>query len=313
MFVWFVDHEASDVEVAYASEHGGLHGEIKDVLKEVYPFNAKHGNDVWLKVEGHKYYRQDEEGVEHRVYESVTGVVGQYAEEFDAEKVVEGMLSRTLRAEYHWGSEEEMGGRDIRLKWAANGHVASARGTLFHAQVEAYLNGQYDPQRVGGRCSPEFMQFMKYVEEVKERRKWVPLRTEVSIWDPAMDVAGQIDALFQDEEGLVHMVDWKRSKAIRMEGFGGRKMRSPLEHLADCNWVKYALQQNLYKYMLEKSSSMSQDGVVKDVRVASMALCVCHPMQETYNELQVPVLADEVSKMVEDRVGRPAKVAKMQA
>ena len=87
-----------------------------------------------------------------------------------------------------------------------------------------------------------------------------------------------------------------------MEGYKGRTMQAPLDHLADCNFVKYALQQNLYKYMLEKNSTMLQDGKDQDVRVASMALCVCHPRQETYMELPVPTLVDEVSKIVQGRL-----------
>ena len=74
------------------------------------------------------------------------------------------------------------------------------------------------------------------------------------------------------------------------------------DHLADCSFVKYVLQQNLYKYILEKNSTMLQDGKDQDVRVASMALCVCHPTQETYTELKVPTLVDEVSKIVQGKL-----------
>ncbi len=54
-------------------------------------------------------------------------------------------------------------------------------------------------------------------------------------------VAGQPDLLMKNSEGRIVVVDWKRSKTIRMENERAI-MKPPLQHIAAANYWAYALQ-----------------------------------------------------------------------
>ena len=53
------------------------------------------------------------------------------------------------------------------------------------------------------------------------------------VFSAALNVAGQVDALFCDGDHFV-VVDWKRSKDIRTTS--RRQMKQPLDHLPDVNY-----------------------------------------------------------------------------
>ena len=86
-------------------------------------------------------------------------------------------------------------------------------------------------------------------------------RTELNVYSAELNVAGQIDALFVDSEGFFVILDWKRSARISFDS--NREMLPPLDHLPDCNGYHYAIQLNLYRFMLE----------AQGFRVSRMYLC----------------------------------------
>ena len=71
----------------------------------------------------------------------------------------------------------------------------------------------------------------------------------------------------RDGDGRIIVVDWKRSKAIRMENERA-SLKYPLHHLPETNYWLYALQLNLYAYFLETEYGM---------RVGGYYLAVVHP------------------------------------
>ena len=72
-----------------------------------------------------------------------------------------------------------------------------------------------------------------------------------------------------DEEGFLHLFDWKRSKGLAGKFNNSfRRMREPLSHIDDCQGQHYRLQLNIYKWILE---------TYYDQRVKSMAIVCTHP------------------------------------
>lgn len=59
-----------------------------------------------------------------------------------------------------------------------------------------------------------------------------------------------------------------------------RVCRPPLFDYDDCDGMKYFLQLNMYKYLLER---------FYDINVSSMHLVSLHPAQENYALINVPV------------------------
>ena len=88
--------------------------------------------------------------------------------------------------------------------------------------------------------------------------------------------------------------DWQRSKEIRTDN--RQQMLPPLQHLPDCNYFTYALQLNLYRYILESEYCL---------RVSRMIFGVAHPLRAGPLCLELPRLDAEVDLVV-DREGGSA-------
>ena len=132
---------------------------------------------------------------------------------------------------------------------------------------------------------PEFNQFLGlYSDIIKDHEI---LRTELSIYSRKLNIAGQIDCLCQDANGLV-IWDWKRSKEIKYTAYSS--MEYPLMHLPNSNFYHYALQLNLYKYILETD--------YKHI-VSRMYLGVFHPTRSRYECIEIPSLDYEIKCIVE--------------
>ena len=105
------------------------------------------------------------------------------------------------------------------------------------------------------------------------------------------NVAGTVDALFKkpNKNELV-IVDWKRSKKLVIDGYpkqyGYGYALSELSNLDNSSYYKYALQQNFYKYILEKKYGLS---------ISSMNLIVLHENFDNYYRVDLKNMDTEVS------------------
>ena len=139
--------------------------------------------------------------------------------------------------------------------------------------------------------SPEFKQ-ARAIFQILLLQGMTPHRTELCIFHCALRVAGQIDALFLDANWNLVIVDWKRVRTLRTEGFD--PLRYPFDCLPDCNYWLYALQLNLYKYILE-STEYAFD-------VSAMYLAVVHPEQPVPRLVEVPRLDAEMRALHEHEI-----------
>ena len=130
--------------------------------------------------------------------------------------------------------------------------------------------------------SPEF----KHINQIYHSlllQGMVPHRTELCIFHVGLRVAGQIDALFLDANWKLVIVDWKRVRNLRTDGFD--PLRYPLDRLSDSNYWIYSLQLNLYRYILESEYFFN---------VSAMFLAVVHPEQPLPRLIEVPRLEAEM-------------------
>ena len=97
----------------------------------------------------------------------------------------------------------------IIASWNRNGEVQRNRGTLMHFHIEQFLNCC----AIGEPQSPEFQQFLKLFQRISIDQR--AFRTELSVYSPQLNVAGQIDGLFLlRSDGTFALWDWKRSKLV---------------------------------------------------------------------------------------------------
>ena len=199
----------------------------------------------------------------------------------------------------------------IARLWAANGAAQAQLGTDMHAWIEQSLN--VDPSQPlsarGGppppSSSPELRQYEAFRRDVPLACGWTPYRTEWSIFDAASLVAGQVDALYVDRDGGLHMVDWKRSKkdlsaqAKHWDRFG--RAGGVLAHVTDTPFHRYSLQQSLYRHILE-TGYYGDDGKGGRARmpgpILSMHLAQFHPALDTYRLIPVRDMRDEARDLM---------------
>jgi hypothetical protein len=212
-------------------------------------------------------------------YTSVTTFIKPLFEEFDANRVIENMRkSRKWPQSKYFGMETE----DIKAQWAANGEGAAAAGTLLHADIERFYNGE-----VVSNSSVEYGFFQAFAASCQLR----PYRTEWTVFDEDVLIAGSIDMVFErPSDGVLEIYDWKRTKAIeKANAWGKFGKHEAIAHLPDTNYWHYALQLNLYKFILQHKYDKVVDGLY---------LVRLHPDSTKYECVPVCDLQDEIRALL---------------
>lgn len=101
--------------------------------------------------------------------------------------------------------------------------------------------------------------------------------------------------VYQKSDNEVFLFDWKRSKKI-INSNGSVEKQNPFEnglkglsHLSSTDYIKYCLQQNIYKYILEKNYGLI---------VSSMNLLILHPFYSKYHIIKVEDLPLETEYLI---------------
>ena len=183
-----------------------------------------------------------------------------------------------------------MSAGEVASMWRKKGEKASQDGTFLHEQIENfYLKQEYER-------TEEFHLFEKFV---KENSTINPYRTEWRIFDEYHHIAGTIDLISKNSDGY-EMYDWKRSKKLVVDcnpkKYGYGHGLSELKHLDNSSYYKYELQQNIYKYILEKKYGFN---------VSSMNLIVLHENYSNYcrvkldnRELEVDIILQSINHKI---------------
>ena len=239
----------------------------------------KHERDshIFFDEEPHKYYIN---GVCDNT--SVTTLIHDYAERFDADKIINRMMSSPK-----WPNSEYYGMtvNEIKDKWKRNGETAAKDGTYMHKCIEDYWNDitiQND--------SPEYSMFLKFVED---HPGLVPYRTEWVVYHEEYKLCGSIDMIFKNDDGTISIYDWKRCKEIEKTPKFKKYMKKPLKHFPDTNYWHYSLQLNIYKYILESKYNQT----VKDMHI----LCM-HPINQEYQKFKIDDLQEDVIKLLDSHI-----------
>ena len=181
-----------------------------------------------------------------KIPRSVTGLFHAYqASHFDPMVAIEAMKRGKNWAvkmqEFVNEAGDCMSDDEICNLWQLRGRIASARGTLLHFHAECHLNNR----EIEKPHSPEFKNFLLIAEALGEMG-WRPFRTEVCLVHLGLCVAGQLDALFRNDNEELAILDWKNCKDVTFEN-RFRSLKEPLNHLAECNGNLYSLQLNTYR------------------------------------------------------------------
>ena len=117
-----------------------------------------------------------------------------------------------------------------------------------------------------------------------------PYRTEWTVFDEDLRLAGSIDMCFRKSDGTIAIYDWKRCKEIKKTSWFIKYSKNPaLLHIPDLNYWHYSLQLNIYKTILERNYGEE---------VSEMFLVCLHPNHKNYQRIEVTNMSVEVAGLV---------------
>jgi hypothetical protein len=253
------------------------------------------------KTRPHIYFIDDGHEFSCRHMMSVTGLIHTFFKPFDPEAHSKRMAakSRQVKPQYKHCKVPQ----DFKDVWDKN----SMLGSALHKRIELYYNliPLYDlPGDDDNQVTWQY--FLNWDHDTKERcENWRPWRTEWSIFDPELRLAGQIDMVYllynqYGEVDGIAIIDWKRAEEFANCNFW-RKIGQPqniergigpCEYLDDCNFNHYSLQLNLYACILERRYGIT---------VRRMKLVQFYPNQPNYVEVSVCLLKSKAALMLELR------------
>jgi len=249
------------------------------------------------------------EGHEEIKFTSVTTWVHSYFKKFDAKKVIEGMMRNKRKwedpianAKYYGKTADE-----IEEMWKIAGTEASAKGTSMHYEIECFYNTHpHAPPASTPATSTEIEYFLKFNQEFAESLK--PYRTEWMVFHEEAQIAGSIDMVYENVPPAAappattySIYDWKRCKEITKTSSFGEFAKNPIiEHLPDTNYWHYALQLNIYKYILTAKYKKT---------ITDLYLIVIHPeaKNKSYQRIKLPDLQAEVEELFCERIEKTSK------
>ena len=244
-------------------------------------------------------------------FTSVTTWVHKHFEHFDAKKIIAAMMRNQKKwndtianAKYYGKTTEE-----IEEMWAAAGREAAEKGTEMHYKIECFYNTPApNAPAPNAPATTEFTYFLKFNDEYKLALK--PYRTEWTVFHEEARIAGSIDMVYEVIEqpaidttttAPLAIYDWKRCREITKTNRANKFATHPaIEHLPYTNYWHYALQLNIYKYILQ-----SKYGKI----ITDLYLIVLHPEAQNYQRIKLPDLQTEVSALFEERIQQFAAAA----
>jgi len=246
---------------------------IEQNLNRTKKYNsAPHQDNISFEDETHKYHHpKDETG--NAEYISVTTLIDRFFP-FDMEKFIKGKAKKDGISE-----------KQVLEEFTKMRDEAAEKGTFLHEQIELFLKGKdYD------KSSKELAMFKTFYQQIIVDKGFEFVEAEKRILLDEFNVAGTVDALFKKPNKDEYIIlDWKRSKKLVIDGhprkYGYGFAQSELSHLDNSSYYKYALQQNIYKYILEKKYGM---------KISTINLIVLHENYDKYYRVELANLEKEV-------------------
>ena len=260
------------------------------MTKEEYlqELNKAFGDFKFFEEDHHYEYKGERVGI------SVTRLIEEYTNEFDAEAIAEKVAIK-----------ENKTVQEILNEWKLKNQWACKKGSVCHEYAQSLWskkqlidqNFYTAPQKQAFLWI--FSQADNFYCDYKDRLEH--LADEFVIGSEEYDIASAIDHLFINKlTGGLILVDYKTNSDIHKNEKYAKNMKVPLSHLKDFTLNHYYIQLSIYKYLVEKYT---------DLKIEEMFIVWFSENIENYEIIEIPYLYKEVKNILELR--RCAKMAKM--
>lgn len=200
--------------------------------------------------EKHSYISED------IVYTSGTAFIKKFAKPFDRIKI------GTKYAKKNKKTLEE-----VLQEWEQLGAEAIKKGIAFHKIKEQEL---LETEHIVIDDEPHSVYPCSYDngDKVTESLKLEPgVYPELIVWSDRYRIAGQADYVEITKSGKINIKDYKTSKEIKLNSYKSwddrpQMMSFPFNNLEDCNFNHYALQLNLYAYLIKSHNRNLEIGTL---------------------------------------------------
>ena len=243
-----------------------------------------------LKVfEDFKFFEEDHhyEYKGKRVGISVTRLIEDYCNEFNAEEVAERVATKQNKTI-----------QQVLDEWQYKNKFACEKGSTCHEYAQSLWSGKEyrqlyfdDSEEYLEAVSHIQVQALSFCEDYQDRLEH--LADEFVVGSEEYNIASAIDHLFINKltGGLV-LVDYKTNSDIHKTEKYAKNMKVPLQHIKDFTLNHYYIQLSIYKYLLEKYT---------DLEVSEMFIVYFSENIKGYEIIEIPYLKEEVMKILENR------------
>lgn len=161
--------------------------------------------------------------------------------------------------------------RKVRSTWKGKGDVSAKKGTFLHLYLENLFNNKVI--KVPAKYKGNIGGANQFYKDFKHRQA---IYAEVIVADDEIELAGQVDRPFFVAPGIIDLYDYKTDAEIKFDNKYS-SLKHPCSDLPDCNFSKYTLQVNLYRWIIEKNTQWK----VREMKVV-------HLNDSSYNIIDVP-------------------------
>ena len=258
----------------------------EEYLKEL---NKAFGDFKFFEEDHHYEYKGQRVGM------SVTRLIEEYTNEFDAQAVAERVAEKQSKSI-----------QEVLDEWEYKNKFACEKGSTCHEFAQSRWSGEvwqekhFDGSKEYERAV-EIIQWQANEFRIDYKDRLEHLADEYIIGSEEYDIASAIDHLFINKltGGLV-LVDYKTNSDIHKNEKYAKNMKVPLTHLKDFTLNHYYIQLSIYKYLVEKYTNL---------KIEEMFIVWFSEKNDNYQIIDVPYLQKEVKNILELR--RANKMAKM--
>ena len=124
---------------------------------------------------------------------------------------------------------------------------------------------------------------------IKDHRHLISIGSEIVVGSSEIGLAGTFDNLSYDTtKNKFIIIDYKTDKKLEYSN-RYKKFLKPLNHLEDCEYNKYSLQLSIYKYIIEKHTSL---------QIEDLIIVWLNYKNESYVKIPVEYRKEDVEKLI---------------
>lgn len=215
-------------------------------------------------------------------YMSGTQFLGKYFPQFDPD----GSITKKCAL------KEGISPEELKKRWADKGKESCRLGTRMHERLEdLFLSRQVRNTPEDDTEKKRFDNAVSIGQKIMQRLDIVGV--EKIVFSDQLGIAGTIDFLGKSKkDGTYIIIDHKSNAKIEQDNFWKKFCLGPLSHVPDNSFYHYALQLNLYEYLLKHEQYVQKD--------AKFALFLNHVTADKAQLIKLPDMQSEIKDLMID-------------